>query len=249
MALIKEFKTQGDFLFRYRSFIPLIILVLGLLIYLQSKHEAIEGTRNWLPEFYNFICLGVSFIGFFIRVKTIGHAGRNTSGKYTHEGQVAEELNTTGLYSTVRHPLYLGNYFMWLGVAMLTQNVWFMVAFTLFYYLYYERIMYAEEHFLTGKFKEQYSNWANITPAFIPSFKNYKKSVHAFDFIKVLRMEKNGFAAIFLVFWLFRYTGDLVLNGTYNPERNFWFYAMIASLFIYLVLKILKKRKLLESRL
>ena len=70
----------------------------------------------------------------------------------------------------VRHPLYLGNFFMWLGVAMLTENTWFSIAFVLFYAFYYERIMYAEESFLRAKFGKTYLDWAAQVPAFIPSF-------------------------------------------------------------------------------
>ncbi|MGB8874133.1 MAG: hypothetical protein WCC75_12145, partial [Desulfobaccales bacterium] len=41
---------------------------------------------------------------------------RGTSGRNT-QGQVAETLNTTGIYSLVRNPLYLGNFLIWLGLS------------------------------------------------------------------------------------------------------------------------------------
>ena len=34
---------------------------------------------------------------------------KNTSGRNTHD-QVADSLNTSGIYSIVRHPLYVGNF-------------------------------------------------------------------------------------------------------------------------------------------
>jgi len=83
-------------------------------------------------------------LGLFIRAYAVGHTPANTSGRNTKE-QLADELNTTGIYSMVRHPLYLGNFFMWLGAAVLTKNGWFIVAFILLYWIYYERIMFAEE--------------------------------------------------------------------------------------------------------
>ncbi|WP_317038972.1 hypothetical protein ACF3NR_05840 [Vaginella massiliensis] len=52
------------------------------------------------------------------------------------------------MYSMVRQPLYLSNFLMWIAPAMLTGNFWFIVAFCLFYWVYYERFMYAEEQFL-----------------------------------------------------------------------------------------------------
>lgn len=48
----------------------------------------------------------LSLAGQIIRAIAIGTSNKNTSGRNTQE-QVAEALNTKGIYSTVRHPLYL----------------------------------------------------------------------------------------------------------------------------------------------
>jgi len=60
-----------------------------------------------------YIAIALSMFGFIIRAIAIGTTPKGTSGRNTKEGQVAESLNTKGIYSMVRHPLYLGNYFMW----------------------------------------------------------------------------------------------------------------------------------------
>jgi len=152
--------------------------------------------------------------------------------------QVADTLNTTGIYSIVRHPLYLGNLFMWLGPAMLTGQFWFVVAFGLFYWVYYERIMFAEEQFLTRKFGSTYTEWADKVPAFIPNFSNFRHSNLTFSWKKVLKQEKNGLVAVFLIFAIFDVSGQLV-NGT----RDFNFFllaAFVATGVLYLVLRYLK---------
>ncbi len=244
MALLEEFKSQGDFLFRYRSFLPLIILVFGYGVFLQTEYYS-SHEESVFEDVYDFICLGVSLFGLFIRVIIVGHTPPNTSGRCTEEGQVADSLNTTGMYSMSRHPLYLGNFFMWLGVAMLTKNIWFLVAFVLFYYLYYERIMYAEESFLRNKFGATYLEWASKVPAFIPSLKNYKKNEYAFQLKKVLRQEKNGLAAVFLLFWFFELSGEFIEEKKIVIEHDFWFYAAIISVVLYVILKIMKRKRLL----
>ncbi|MBW6498500.1 MAG: DUF1295 domain-containing protein [Bacteroidales bacterium] len=77
------------------------------------------------------ICLFFCLLGFGIRIYIVGHTPKNTSGRNT-SGQLADELNTTGVYSVVRHPLYLGNFFMWLGMAVITLKFDFwLVAFLL----------------------------------------------------------------------------------------------------------------------
>ncbi len=247
MALQEELKTQGDFLFKNRSYLPLIILVIGLAVFVYMEYTEMEKLDTWFSEFFRYLCLGASLFGLLIRIFTVGYTLKNTSGRNTKDGQLAEELNTTGIYSMVRHPLYLGNFFMWLGVAMLTENTWFIIAFVLFYAFYYERIMYAEESFLRGKFGEAYLNWSKETPAIIPSFKNYKKPKHSFSIKKILKKEKNGFAAVFVLFWIFGLIGELVKEKTIVFKFDFWFYAAVISTISYFILKVMKKRKMLNE--
>ncbi len=247
MALQEELKTQGDFLFRNRSYLPLLILGIGLAVFIHTEYNEIETPNTWQSESFEFLCLGISLIGLFIRIITVGHTPKNTSGRNTKEGQIAEELNTTGVYSIVRHPLYLGNFFMWLGLALLTENTWFSIAFIFCYAFYYERIMYTEENFLHNKFGQPYLDWSKNVPAFIPSFKNYVKSKYSFSVKKVLKKEKNGLCAVFLLFWLFDLICDLIQEEPFEFEIGFWFYGAIISSGIYFILKIMKKRKMLDE--
>lgn len=247
MALQEEFKTQGDFLFKHRSFLPLVILVIGMAVFIYTEYYNYGFGDIFFPQSNKFICLGICLLGLFIRVKTVGHTPVLTSGRNTTEGQIASELNSTGIYSVVRHPLYLGNFFMWLGVAMLAENFWFIMTFILFYYVYYERIMYAEEAFLRNKFGDAYLKWAEKVPAFIPSFKHSVKSKYSFSIKKSLKQEKNGFAAVFLLFWAFELVGDFIASKQFKIEFDFWFYTAIISTVIYFILKIMKKRKMLNE--
>ena len=96
------------------------------------------------------------------RLRAGGNVRRNT------HGQKAEELNTTGVYSIVRHPLYVGNYLIGLGVTLVWLNWWVPVVYTLCFWVYYERIMVAEERFLEQKFGDSFRQWAASTPAFVP---------------------------------------------------------------------------------
>ena len=113
------------------------------------------------------MCLLIGVLGVVIRAKTIIRAS-GTSGRNTSEGQVAESLNTRGMYSLVRHPLYLGNYFMWMALVLATGRLDFALIVTLAYMMYYLRIAMAEEAFLAGKFGEKYQVWAATVPAFVP---------------------------------------------------------------------------------
>ena len=245
MALKNEFKSQGNFLFRNRSYLPLLFVIVGLSVSLYGESQEVEHTESDLKEYWELLCLFIGLIGFAIRVKTVGHTPPNTSGRNTRAGQIAAELNTTGMYSLVRHPLYLGNFFMWLGIAMLAENFWFIVTFILVYIVYYERIMYAEEVFLIDKFKGEYLEWSAKTPAIVPNFKYYRKARYRFNWKKIFGKEKNGFAAIFVLIWLFELAGDWVEHGFHYFEFNGWFFAALGAGITYFILKILKNRKLL----
>jgi protein-S-isoprenylcysteine O-methyltransferase Ste14 len=241
MPLQEELEKQGVWLFRYRGTLPLVILgIAGLLYFRTEMHPETFILEDTPYEIYfNMACVIISLFGLGIRVYTVGHSPKNTSGRNV-EGQVAETLNTSGSYSIVRHPLYLGNFFMWLGPALITGNFWFVIAFCLLYWVYYERIMFAEEQFLRKKFGDVYVAWAEKVPAFIPSFRLFKKPNTSFSLKKVLKKEKNGLAAIFLVFCAFDILGQLINHQTnYNP----FLIVMTALTFIlYLLIKFLSKQ-------
>ncbi len=237
--LQKELKKQGNLLFRYRSYFPLLILFIGFAVFIRKTiHSSEIGELH--PE-QNIMIAGllVSIAGQIIRILTVGFTPAFTSGRNS-KWQIAEEINTTGIYSTVRHPLYLGNFFMWLGPAILTLNIWFIAAFVLFYFIYYERIMYAEEQFMSKQFKDNYKDWAKQTPAIIPSFKNFLKPKYAFSWRKILKQEKNGIAAIFILFFLFDFAANIIHANRFIIVFDFWFYAALFATIFYFVLKFMK---------
>lgn len=239
--LKKELQKQGDFLFRYRSNFPLLFLVAGMAVFISKTLQAAESGINFPETYYMIICVAIALFGQLIRILTVGFTPVNTSGRNSLK-QIADEINKTGIYSTVRHPLYVGNFFIWLGLAMITANLWFVVAFIFLYWVYYERIMYSEEMFLYNKFGEDYEKWADKTPAFIPSLKRYEKPSLPFSWKKILKKEKNGIAAIFILFFIFDFISFLLETGRFkfNLEFNFWFYAAVAATVFYFILKYMK---------
>ncbi|MDY0201960.1 MAG: isoprenylcysteine carboxylmethyltransferase family protein [Tenuifilaceae bacterium] len=241
MALQEEFEKQGVWLFKYRGILPLFLLLIGTVLYLRTKiyPETFYLEETSYEIYYEMFCLFLSLLGLAIRVYTVGHTPKNTSGRNTKK-QVADSLNTTGIYSIVRHPLYLGNFFMWLGPAMLTGNLWFVIAFCFFYWIYYERIMFAEEQFLRRQFKNIYTDWAKDVPAFIPNLKKFKSPNLPFSLKKVLKKEKTGLLAVFLIFFVFDLSGNLIQEkANYN---YFLMAACILALLMYVVLRYLNKR-------
>ena len=238
MALIEELDKQGNFLFKYRSYFPLLFLVVATAVYwleVSAANPLVDDQNYW------YLSLGVGILGLLVRVFTVGFTPKNTSGRNTAEGQVADELNETGIYSLVRHPLYVGNFLMWLGLAMLTANTWFIVAFTLTYWVYYERIMFAEEAFLRNKFGDMYLKWAADKPAFVPRIGIPTKPKYPFSIKKVLKKEKNGVAALFGLFYVYEVIKNYLETGSWELVRGFWFNAFVISTVAYIIIKVIKK--------
>ncbi|SUJ29032.1 Putative protein-S-isoprenylcysteine methyltransferase [Sphingobacterium spiritivorum] len=213
MALKEEMERQGNWLFRYRSILAIGILLFALVIFIEMKLN--HSPLSVCDYIFEYFCLLISLTGLGIRMYTVGYSPKNTSGSNTIQGQLADTLNTTGIYSLVRNPLYLGNFFMWLGLAMLTENAWFVVCFILLYWMYYERIIFAEEQFLERKFGEEYTEWAARVPVFIPNFNKFSKPELKFNINKVLFKEKNGFFALFLLFSFFNIIEENIRKHTH----------------------------------
>lgn len=224
-------------MFKNRSYLPVLIILPGLWVYVQGLPDFdTSKTLTW-----EMICLAISLLGMVIRMIAVGYSAENTSGRNTNEGQIADHINTTGPYSVVRHPLYLGNYFMWLGIACLTRNFWFVVAFTFVYWLYYERIMYAEEEFLRDKYGDRYAHWAAGVPAFVPALSKWKKSTLGFSWVKIIRQERSGIMYLFIVFFVFKLLEAYFSKGDFMQVSRPWFFAMVASLAWYALTKIFQK--------
>ena len=103
MRLADRFSATGDVMFRWRSWLPLLLLPLFLASFL-----GYPGGSQGLDLGWELAYFSVSALGMAVRLFTTGTAPRGTSGRNTRE-QKATVLNTTGPYSIVRHPLYLSN--------------------------------------------------------------------------------------------------------------------------------------------
>jgi hypothetical protein len=173
-------------------------------------------------------------------VATVGFVSKDTSQRNTGRPQ-AEALNTTGLYSVVRHPLYLGNYLVWLGVALFPGAWWAPVIASLVFWLYYERIMFAEEEFLRRRFGEAYTAWAAVTPAFLPRLRGWRSPDARFSLPTVLRREHSGLLALIASLTLLEAVSDHAATGRLALDPV-WGTALAATLVLCLGIRTLKHR-------
>jgi protein-S-isoprenylcysteine O-methyltransferase Ste14 len=237
MALRDELEQSGSWRFRHRTYLPLVLIAIFVPCFSTFTYL---GWSHFLNELWQGFCLAVSSLGLVIRIITVGRAPIGTSGRNTRE-QVANTLNTTGIYSVVSHPLYLGNYLIMVGFALWPHVWWLVILTTCFYALYYERIMLAEEAFLRQRFGEDFEKWSSEIPAFIPRFPGWKLSPVPFCWRTVAQREYNAFFLSISVFFLFDFIGDSIAEKNLHLDYV-WFGVFVAGFIIFAILRGLKKR-------
>jgi len=235
MALVNEYIESGNYFFRKRSFIPLVLYLLATgVIVIDAGNILYEPDLLW-----SMMCLAISLLGLAVRIMVVGTVPGGTSGRNTKK-QLARSLNTRGIYSVVRHPLYLGNFLMWLGLIIYVGNIWFWIVAALLYWVYYERIMFAEEDFLKQKFGEDFERWAAQTPAFIPGFKKWKSPHMAFSVRKVIRREYRGLFAVILSFVYLNLLKNYVLHERLMLTQH-WLILLILGTLLFITIRLLRK--------
>ena len=195
-------------------------------------------------QLYNCACIVLSFFGLAIRCITVAHLPKGTSGRSTTK-QIAESLNTTGMYSIHRHPLYFGNFIIYFGLILSVQVWWFTALMGLVVFFYLERIMLAEERFLLEKFGAPYVEWARVTPAYWPRFRIWSQDRLPFSMRNVLKREYSGFFAIIVTYTVFEILKEIVVHGTLRLGLG-WFIFLNIGLIIYVILRTLRKRGVLD---
>lgn len=243
MSLQQQFEREGNWLFRWRSYVPLCVF--SVLI-IAMMHFTYPFNSHFLDTVFDFLCMSIALAGLGVRIATVGFVSDRTSGRNT-AGQVADSLNATGMYSVVRHPLYFGNFLIWFGVALFPRIWWCPVIVSLAFMVFYERIMYAEEQFLRQKFGLEFSQWAAKTPAFWPRLSIWRAPELGFSLRAVLRRENSTLLGIVTVFFLLEEIGTVLVEGRYMPDIV-WGVLFCTSLVLYAVLRIMKKTGLLRPR-
>lgn len=237
MALQEEFEDLGNRFFRWRSYLPLFMAGLFLLALLDYRCHA---NPPELDRLWGLGCLCLSMLGLVMRFYTVGFAPRGTSGRNTR-AQVADTLNTTGMYSLVRNPIYVGNFIIWFGLSLLLKSWWLTTLIVLFFTVFYERIIFAEESFLQEKFGETFLNWARETPAIIPKLRNWQPPALPFSWKSAISREYATFFAIIASYTVLDLLSHLILEGRLAID-TMWLSIFISAAIIYASIRALKKK-------
>jgi protein-S-isoprenylcysteine O-methyltransferase Ste14 len=237
MPLQEEFEELGNRFFRWRSYLPLFMGAVFIWALLSQDYP---GAEPGVGRTWQMGCLLLSVVGLLIRFFTVGFAPRGTSGRNTR-GQVADVLNTTGMYSVVRNPLYLGNFLIWLGLSLFVNVWWATFIVILCFIVFYERIIFAEEKFLQEKFGATFLDWAATTPAMIPRLRNWRPPELSFSWKSALKREYSSWFAAIASFTALAILRDSLHGGFLVLDKT-WLLIFAVGLILYLGIRGLKKK-------
>jgi protein-S-isoprenylcysteine O-methyltransferase Ste14 len=219
----------GKFLFKYRSFTPLPLILLTFAFF-----RPVSAAPPW-----TLIGLAVAFLGEGVRSFSVGFAGSGTSGRESY--LKAESLNTSGLYSLVRNPLYWGNGLIFAGLLAVYAQPLALAVFIVFLFLQYHFIVLAEESFLRERHGAEYDEYCGRVNRWLPRFHGYAPPGRPFAWRKVFYKENDScfnllFAALMILAWKERYFSGRIRHPL------LYIGAGLALFLFYAWVKILKKK-------
>ena len=238
MRLLDKMIKDGNLLFKYRGQTPIILFIIAIPIIKHTHHhEQLSLIELSIIQYMGII---IALIGLLLRYITIGTSPAGTSGKNRNQ-QIADKLNTQGIYSIVRNPLYLGNYLIWIGISIYSTSYIFTLITSLFFFFQYERIILIEERFLEKKYGDKYREFLENTPLFLPNFFKYKKSQNSFSFKSIIRQEYSSTLSTICGFIYIDFLMNILFSNSlqYLVVENY-IKILSISVIITLILKIIK---------
>lgn len=122
---------------------------------------------------------GIALAGAMLRLWAAGHI---------EKGRV---LTQGGPYAFTRNPLYLGSFFMALGVIIAGQGYWLLPIFGAFYASFYIPVMRAEEQELLSGYGERFVDYAARVPLFFPGLRMGRRDASTFCWSRVVRNREH----------------------------------------------------------
>ena len=116
-----------------------------------------------------------------------------------------ETLTTTGPYQLTRNPLYVGNFLVGFGVAVMGGSLWLLVVFAILFIAVYRRLALKEEKRLLNRYGAAFKDYCAGVPRFIPKWKNPRFDTETCD-LRRMWIEHGEWKA-----WLGLYAVTLLL--------------------------------------
>ena len=129
--------------------------VVGIVLFFLAKDEVLSAA--WF-----FPGAAFTLFGEWLRLWAAGHLRKN------------KQLTTTGPYSYVKNPLYIGTLLITVGYSAMAMNYWIMIAGFIWFFIYYAPYKKKQENEkLIGSFGAAWTEFDNAVPDYLPRLTPY----------------------------------------------------------------------------
>ena len=113
------------------------------------------------------------------------------------------------------------------------------------FWMYYERIIFAEEAFLSKKFGETYTKWCNATPVFIPRLTGFVPIKYKFSLSKVIFNEYSSMLSTGTCFLFVALLREYSIYDNVHIGKHTLIYISVLATFGLMVkgIKVIRKSK------
>jgi protein-S-isoprenylcysteine O-methyltransferase Ste14 len=141
------------------------------------------------PSIHSLLAGGVIAVsGALLRLWAAGHI---------EKGRV---LTQSGPYAFTRNPLYLGSFFMALGILIAGRAYWWLLLiFGIFFASFYLPVMRAEEQELLNGYGAKFVEYSRRVPMFLPGFGKAGPDTSTFLWSRVIHNREHRTVAGFLL--------------------------------------------------
>jgi protein-S-isoprenylcysteine O-methyltransferase Ste14 len=223
----------GEWLFRYRSIVPLPLIAILFLCLRPGRIPSLQAV---------LVAAGllIALTGEALRIHAVGFASCGTSGRENF--LKARELNTTGLYSITRNPLYWGNFLIFSGLLIVYSNLTAWLIGVLFLAAHYHFIVLAEENFLSETHGDPYRAYCRRVRRWLPRFSNRQRPNRPFDPKKVVFAENDSLYNLAVTGLIILAYRERIFDRTIRNKTVYIGLFLLLTM-LYVAVKIIKKRK------
>jgi protein-S-isoprenylcysteine O-methyltransferase Ste14 len=181
----------GRFVFGYRDWLAPLC---GMLLLGFSTPRPLLGDPR-LDAWQDALGLAVCAVGQALRFAVIGFAYIKRGG--TNKEIDAPSLVVEGFYAHSRNPMYVGNFLLLLGLAIIWNSTLGNLVVLPLMLLAIHAIVRAEERFLAGRFGAQYADYVRRVNRFLPSPRGLGRTMSSmgFEWKRALRKDYGTFFA------------------------------------------------------
>jgi len=121
----------------------------------------------------DYMYIGASLCSISITILFIARYNLRNNYSPCYDMKAPRDFIQHGVYKIVRHPIYLSNLMLLIGVFLISGSIWILFNFSILFTYYFISAI-KEEKYLLKKFPE-YKKYKTSTSMFLPGYKLVKK--------------------------------------------------------------------------